>query len=106
MNIPNSWSRSVSAPLWPSGMVAPFGHVADEWPLVTSRNFSPIDPFSRTMNVESWGSGSTFLSSDRVITAIGCPEAVRAGSMLVTSPIRAPPMWTSLPWVSSSASGI
>ncbi len=106
LNIDSSWSRSTSAVLCPSGTVAPLRHTCRELPLSTSMNFSPIDPFSRTSNTELTGRGCTFLSSDRFNTAIGCPAGPRPGSTEVTSPISAPPMWTSPPCVNSWASGI
>ena len=50
---------------------------------MTWRYLSPIEPFSLMSKVESTGSGSMLLLSARSSTAIGWPEAVRAGSMLV-----------------------
>ena len=104
LNIESTWSRSTAALVWPIGTVAPSPSVRREWPGSIARYFCPIAPFSRTVNVESTGSGPMLLLSLSASTAIGWPFGAASGWTLSTNPTSAPPMWTSAPWVSSLAS--
>ncbi len=86
--------------------MAPLGNPCLDVPGLICRYLSPMLPFSRTVKWVSTGSGLMFSYSFRLSTAIGRPEAVRAGSTLDTVPARAPPMLAWSPFCSSLASAI
>jgi hypothetical protein len=80
----STWSRSTSALVSPTGTVAPLASVCFEFPGVSWRYLRPIVAFNLIFQSELTGSGSMLLLRARFSTAIGCPFAVRDGTMLVT----------------------
>jgi hypothetical protein len=66
---------------------------------VISTYLRPSSDFGRTITVESFGSGSTALSSLSVSTARLAPSSVVLTVMSEIAPTRAPPIRTSLPTV-------
>ena len=74
-------------------------------PWVISTYFRPSADFGRTRIRESLGSGSTALSSFIDSSAVTRPLPWFFGVIFSTTPMRAPPMRTSLPLTSCAALG-
>ncbi len=77
----STWSRSTVAPVWLIGTVAPFGQPALRVARGDRQVLEPDRALQPDVKRVSTGSGSTFLSSFRLSTAIGVPARSRVGAI-------------------------
>ncbi len=105
-NMSKNWSMSTgSGRAAESGIVSPAARPREELPGMICRYLRPRGDLGRMMIVESTGIFSALLSRWRSSSAATPPLPICTGLTELTTPIREPPIRTSLPLTSASALG-